>query len=131
MEHKLLTASSVKSDESNDISTACLAKHSTQNSTDFSQCFDSDNNQKAGDSDQNECTCSDEVTAIATTPSNKKFSSSLVTETSQLLKNSIIYFDDFNNKATILSPISELSFAWTKLVSTSDVMGKCVLTGTL
>lgn len=127
---------SVKSDfgnESNDNSAACLVKHSTQHSTDFSRRFDSDNKEKAGDSDQNDCTCNDEVTATVTatnTPTNKKFSSSFTT--SHLTKNSIIYFDDFNHKTTILSPVSELSFnvALTK-VSTCDVMGECILTGTL
>lgn len=136
MEHTS-NVSSVKSDfenESNDNSAECLVKHSTQHSSDFSRRFDSDNKEKAGDSDQNECTCNDEVTATVTatnTPTNKKCSASFTT--SHLTKHSIIYFDDFNHKTTILSPVSELSFnvALTKLVSTCDVMGECILTGTL
>lgn len=121
---------SVKSyfeNESSVNSVASVVKHST----DCSHHFDSDNKHSADAGDQNEC--EDNVTnvtvtaaAAAITPTNKKFTASLATKTSHLTKDSIIYFDDFNNKTTILSPISELSFnvAWTKLVSTSDVTGK-------
>lgn len=116
--------SSVKSNsenKSNAISAACLVKHSTQNSTVFSHRFDSVNNkQSAGDSAQNGCTA------------NNKFTAAIATETSShLMKNSIIFFDDFNNDTAVQSPISELSLniSWTKLGSTCDIMGKCTVTG--
>lgn len=130
MEHSIDTLN-VESDfqnESNANSTARLVEQSTQNSTDFSHRFDSGNKQSAG-------TCNDEVKIVtATTPINKKLTAPLAIQTLHPTKNSIIYFDDFNNTTTIRSPISELSFniARAKLASTCEVMGKCgFLTGTL